>query len=75
MESKSSKFKINWDDVWKTARGTLITVAGFAVVIVGQVLVDIDLGFWNIMAAPIAGGLIELGRRLMRDYSPVELKE
>ena len=75
MESKSLRFNINWVDVWKTVRGMLITVAGFALVIGGQVLVGIDLGVWNVVVAPVAGGLIELGRRYMRNYSPVPLNK
>jgi len=72
MKSNSPLGKINWVDVWKVARGMLITIAGFAIVIIGQVLADIDLGTWNIFAAPLLAALIELGRRLMRNYSPVK---
>jgi len=72
MKSNSPLGKINWVDVWKTVRGMLITIGGFAIVIGGQTLAGIDLGMWNLLVAPTAAGLIEIGRRLMKDYSPVK---
>ena len=72
MKSNSPLGHINWIDVWKVVRGMLITIAGFAIVIGAQVLSGLDLGTWNIFIAPLAGGLIEFGRRLMNDYSPVK---
>jgi len=68
MESSSPLLRLNWADLWKTLRGYLITVAGFAIVAFAQIITDLDFGTFNLFIAPLAGALIEIGRRLMRDY-------
>ena len=74
-QSSSPKFSLNKEDLYKTGRGTLITFAGILIVVFGQILLDVDLGNWNLIIAPLSPALIELGRRFIRDYSPVDLSK
>lgn len=67
----SSRFRLNFEDIERTAVGLLVYAAGAALVAGGEYLGALSLdGQEQVLASLFAGAAVNLGRRLVTDYSP-----
>ncbi len=85
MQNTSPRFSINWTDILKTLRGTLVTIAG-AAIWAAVAFVSTHYQSWSysvcvtisgtqhcfdlaVLGIPAIGGLVELVRRYLTDHS------
>lgn len=85
MQSTSPLFKLNWIDVWKSFRGSLLTFSGFVLVqgmialqtelqncVAESVGCQFDFGAFSFAlpaAVSLVGMLLDLIRRWLTDHS------
>lgn len=80
MDNASKKFRINWVDIYKTLRGTLLNYAAIGVLAIVAVVAN-DYVNWNynvciapeqcidfkFLMIPLVGGALEIARRFFTD--------